>query len=344
MENEDAPPIGTFSIGWIAALPHELAAARLMLEKEYPNAPQDFDPPSSDTNGYTFGRIGRHHVVIAVLAAGDYGLVSAAETASMLSGSMPHIRIGLMVGIGAGVDRKQDMRLGDIAVSEPTGTHGGLIQYDIYKAAVESGHPYDQRIGFLNRPPRALLTALQKLKSSHDLGKCRFEEYVDQALCGNSTLKKRFGFPGRHQDPRASKIKSDMREESNTDCPGIHYGIIASGNVLIKNSHKRAGVLDWLANEDIHPICFEMEAAGLMNTFPCLVIRGICDYADEHKNDVWQKYAALVAAAYAKDLLAHVDKREIDAGQPLAQLLNDRQYETRYPNETLLTLKSADSP
>ena len=53
--------------------------------------------------------------------------------------------------------------------------------------------------------------------------------------------------------------------------------------------------------EDI--ICFEMEAAGLMDNFPCLVIRGICDYADSHKNKIWQQYAAAVAAAYAKALL-----------------------------------------
>lgn len=50
MASETAPPIATFSIGWIAALSHELTAARLMLDKEYPDAPQDFDPSSSDTN------------------------------------------------------------------------------------------------------------------------------------------------------------------------------------------------------------------------------------------------------------------------------------------------------
>ncbi|THC90327.1 hypothetical protein EYZ11_010206 [Aspergillus tanneri] len=49
-----------------------------------------------------------------------------------------------------------------------------------------------------------------------------------------------------------------------------------------------------------------MEAAGLMQDFPCLVIRGICDYADSHKNKKWQGYAALAAAAYAKELLAYV--------------------------------------
>jgi nucleoside phosphorylase len=46
-----------------------------------------------------------------------------------------------------------------------------------------------------------------------------------------------------------------------------------------------------------------MEAAGLMNDFPCLVIRGICDYADSHKNKGWKGYAAAAAAAYAKELL-----------------------------------------
>jgi nucleoside phosphorylase len=40
-----------------------------------------------------------------------------------------------------------------------------------------------------------------------------------------------------------------------------------------------------------------------MNSFPCVIIRGIADYADSHKNDNWHRYAALVAAAYAKELL-----------------------------------------
>ena len=65
---------------------------------------------------------------------------------------------------------------------------------------------------------------------------------------------------------------------------------------------KDAVIRDTLANQhDI--LCFEMEAAGLMDSFPCVVIRGICDYADTHKNDQWQGYAVTTAAAYAKELL-----------------------------------------
>lgn len=59
-------------------------------------------------------------------------------------------------------------------------------------------------------------------------------------------------------------------------------------------------------------ICFEMEAAGLMDTFPSLAIRGISDYSDSHKNDAWQPYAATVAAAYAKDLLAMISPFQVE--------------------------------
>jgi nucleoside phosphorylase len=80
---------------------------------------------------------------------------------------------------------------------------------------------------------------------------------------------------------------------------------------------KDGSIRDKLARE-LGIICFEMEAAGLMDNFPCLVIRGICDYADSHKNKQWQEYAAATAAAYAKELLY-----VIHANQPLAGLNAD---------------------
>lgn len=183
---------------------------------------------------------------------------------------------------------------------------------------MESGNPRDQRTGFLNRPPRALLTALQKLKLSHDMDDSCIEESIEQAFQRRPKLQESICYLGRQNDPGSNKAhQSENRDEADPDCPHVHYGIIASGKILIKNSRKRHNNQEWLSRESIYPIRFEMEAAGLMNTFPCLVIRGICDYADERKKDVWKKYAALVAAVYAKDLLCHVDKREIDAGPPL---------------------------
>ncbi|EXJ59548.1 uncharacterized protein A1O5_12173, partial [Cladophialophora psammophila CBS 110553] len=79
--------------------------------------------------------------------------------------------------------------------------------------------------------------------------------------------------------------------------PAIHYGLIASANRVINDASAR----NHAANYGV--LCFEMEAAGVMNRFPCLVVRGICDYSDSHKNKRWQGYAAMAAAAYTKDLL-----------------------------------------
>ncbi|KAG5794496.1 hypothetical protein H9Q69_006452 [Fusarium xylarioides] len=87
----------------------------------------------------------------------------------------------------------------------------------------------------------------------------------------------------------------------------IHYGLIASGNRVLKDAVARDR---WAKEHGI--LCFEMEAAGVVNTLPCLVIRGICDYADSYKNKRWQNYAAATAASYAKLLLQHTASRSIE--------------------------------
>ncbi|KAJ6089465.1 hypothetical protein N7467_004681 [Penicillium canescens] len=93
----------------------------------------------------------------------------------------------------------------------------------------------------------------------------------------------------------------ETRSERQNSDPQPHYGIIASGNYVIKHARTR----DQL-RQDTGALCFEMEAAGLMLDFPFIVIRGICDYADSHKNKQWQGYAALAAASYAKELLGYI--------------------------------------
>jgi nucleoside phosphorylase len=105
-----------------------------------------------------------------------------------------------------------------------------------------------------------------------------------------------------------------VKDEDN---PVIHYGLIASANQLMKDALVRDKLI---AEKDV--LCFEMEAAGLMNHFPCLVIRGICDYSDSHKNKSWQGYAAIVAAAYAKDLLYRIPPNKVEAENRISDLLS----------------------
>jgi nucleoside phosphorylase len=89
----------------------------------------------------------------------------------------------------------------------------------------------------------------------------------------------------------------------------VHYGLIASGNQVVKDARFR-DALNKTFEGNI--LCLEMEAAGLLESFPCIVIRGICDYADSHKNRVWQDHAAAVAAAFAKELLSIVPARQVE--------------------------------
>jgi nucleoside phosphorylase len=135
-----------YTVGWVCALPIELAAAQEMLEEEHENPYQD----ANDTNIYTLGRIGRHNVVIACLPEGQTGTNSAAVVAVQMKSAFISIRFGLMVGIGGGVpSAEEDIRLGDVVVSKPHKTHGGVVQYDFGKAT-PSGF---ERTGFLNSPP-----------------------------------------------------------------------------------------------------------------------------------------------------------------------------------------------
>jgi nucleoside phosphorylase len=75
--------------------------------------------------------------------------------------------------------------------------------------------------------------------------------------------------------------------------------------------------------QELGVYCVEMEAAGLMNNYQCLVVRGICDYADSHKNKEWQGYAAAVAAAYAKELLSVTSVYQIDQTRTVRDTLSD---------------------
>ena len=99
-------------------------------------------------------------------------------------------------------------------------------------------------------------------------------------------------------------------ERRNHRIIGVHYGTIASGNSVLNDATVRNA---FAKDPEMNILCFEMEAAGLMNNLPCLVIRGICDYCDSHKNDDWHKYAALTAAAYARELLLVLRPQRVDA-------------------------------
>jgi nucleoside phosphorylase len=251
--------------------------------------------------------------------------------------SFPNIRIGLMVGIGGGAPSpKHDIRLGDIVVSAPCDKEGGVFQYDFGKTTQNQSF---QQTRFLNQPPTVLRTAVSGLKAQYERKGHRLETAITSILKGNLRLRQKYKRPDpstdklyqpgviHPPDSEASCAAACCNDPSNLilrpertedeDNPAFHYGLIASANQLMKD----ALVRDTLAAEK-NVLCFEMEAAGLVNHFPCLVVRGICDYSDTHKNKEWQGYAAMAAAAYTKDLLYRIAPNKVEAEKKIADVLS----------------------
>lgn len=315
-----------YTVGWICAIPLELMAARAMLDKTHTRLGVQ---PKNDNNSYTLGSIGDHHVVIACLP--EYGTNRAAIAAQSMQSTFPNLRFGLMVGIGgAAPSAKNDIRLGDLVISLPSEQGGGVIQYDLGRIEVDEFC----RAGSLNKPPTLLRNAVTDLRATRGLARL-ISNLVNEAFVAeddDDEDDEEWTYPSSAQDilfcPTYTHIdlESDCelcsksagegvlveRSSRKTTDPKIHYGNIASGNSVVKNAMER----DRLAKRD-NVICFEMEAAGLMDDFPCLVTRGICDYADSHKNSKWQPYASAVAAAYAKQLLLTVTSQAVENLEPI---------------------------
>ncbi|KAE8363589.1 hypothetical protein BDV27DRAFT_165405 [Aspergillus caelatus] len=262
---------------------------------------------------YTLGCIGRHNIVIACLPKGQYGTNSASVVATRMVGTFPSIKVGIVVGIGGGIPPK--VRLGDVVVGTPIDQYPGVVQWDLGKAEAESGF---KRTGMLNNPPVALLTALTKLETRHEMSGPKMYQYLDDMGQKWPKLLPRYTRCDSLVDPFFGP--NNCTRESQLGEGYVHYVLIASGNQVIKDAHFRDNLNKSLGG---NLLCVEMEAAGLINNFPCLVIRGICDYADSKKTKDWQEYAAAVAAAYAKELLEYVQPSDVDGERPVKEMIDN---------------------
>ncbi|KAJ5928291.1 hypothetical protein N7466_007247 [Penicillium verhagenii] len=293
-----------YNISILCALSVELLAVRALFEEEHKGLPT----VQEDTNHYALGRMGQHFVVATCLPSAEYGTNAASAVMQNMRRSFPRVELCLLVGIGGGVPSSEyDIRLGDVVVSHPNGANPAVVQYDMGKI-LENGE--FESTGRQQEPPRLLMAAISNLKSNPSPIASSLQMFLDKI----GDTRPAYQFPGRDSDvlfdadsPHSASNDNCQscngevinRPARHSDQPEIFYGPIGSGNQVMKSAKRR----DLLrARHKI--LCFEMEAAGVMNLIPCLVIRGVCDYADSHKNKAWQGYAAAAAAAYARLLLS----------------------------------------
>jgi len=287
-------------IGVITALPKEFAAMRMMFDEERVH------PIAGDPNDYVLGTIpssngaGMHLVVVTLLK--EMGNNSASAAATHLVRSFPTVEDVVMVGIAGGIPDPDfvdaHVRLGDIVVSNEQ----GIVQYDNLKL----GSREIKLRSTSSKPSARLVGATRLLESERLMGKYPWEENAKLATA----------LEGANRPPDSKDVlyawdgKTVIEHPADiTRRPGqpkIHYGRIGASNALLKSPELR----DQL-RKSCNVKAIEMEGSGISDATwtagqQYIVVRGICDYCDEKKNDLWQGYAAVAAASYVRALISRV--------------------------------------
>jgi nucleoside phosphorylase len=321
-----------FQIAIICALPTEANAVQSIFDKHWDTEGiYQYGKQAKDPNSYSTGLIGNHNVVLAHQPR--MGKATAANLAAACSMSFPNINLALIVGVCGGVPfpgTKREVLLGDVVISK------GIVQYDFGRRYPDGFRPkitVDDQPGRPNREISSLMARLelnmQRLSLQQDVAK-----YLDELGCATAKPSGDF-YPGhirdilfdaeyvhKHQlascnicassvcnlamqstcqDLKCGEHKLIRRLRQNQrNRPSLHFGLMGSGDTVLKSAVER----DRIAKE-ANVIAFEMEGSGVWETMPCVIIKGVCDYADSHKNKEWHDYAATTAAASMKAFLRH---------------------------------------
>ena len=281
-------------IGIITALPKECAAIKIMLE----NVKEYFFEGKGAGHRFFVGEIKSANGGIHKVALGQCGMGNnkASIRAMSMQSHFPNIESIIMVGIAGGIptpnDIEKHVRLGDIVVSK------GVVQYDFIKETNEN---------ILCRsepaiPSAKLLEALDAINVKEYEDIYEWKTYIDKYAV------KKFKKPTTEDilHDEKGQIIIHPKDEMRDGYPKVFYGKIASANTLLKSYVTRQNL-----KEKFGAYAVEMEASGIADATwdmgtGYIVIRGICDYCDEYKNDDWQEYAAITAASYARNLIENL--------------------------------------
>lgn len=248
---------------------------------------------------------------------------------------------------------RRDIRLGDVVVGSPgpNATRGGAVQLDL---DVTDGQVSSKQRVDIPPPPAALRSALMSLQSEFELDGNKIPEIIDSALLCFPNLQKSYGNPGVKKDS-TSDSESDSEDEPSftpdrlfkasynhvggktcgkcessgelkhkkREVPGpkVYVGATVLLKTAVKTADMRDKIVELLKKEDIDPMCFDTDNFGLPTGFPSLLIKGICDYSDDHRYGRWQKFAALSAAAFARELLGFVSVTDVERLPRIRELL-----------------------
>ncbi|KAL3436907.1 nucleoside phosphorylase domain-containing protein [Aspergillus tetrazonus] len=288
-----------FAIAIICALTLEAEAVEGLFDETYDRLGERYRKEPGDDNAYVNGRIGNHNVVVYYMPGMGKG--SAASVASSLKISYKRIEVALVVGICGGAPYPLsggEVFLGDVIISD------SVVRYDFgrqYPCGFEKKLGVRDTLGRPNRAICSILASLQARRSRKDLQDKLLQhlQALQKSLMSKEICKTAIESP-------CTSLGCDMgrvcRRQPSTEhnSPRVHIGTVASADTVMQSGKHR----DYLVQSE-GIVGFEMEGAGVWDNISCIIIKGVCDYADSHKNKAWQAYAAATGAAAAKSFLEY---------------------------------------
>ncbi|KAM0721994.1 hypothetical protein Q7P37_002920 [Cladosporium fusiforme] len=339
--SSDMPTHDDYTIAWICPLRFELLAALAMLDERSSEFPSQAE---GDDNIYFLGSINGHKIVVASSPVPSQRAVrSAFPVFSSLRKTFPALKAVALIGIGGGAPTttvEGPLRLGHVVVSKESLGKSGVYRHDHQQGRDGA----IVRVGTLREPPRIFAQAIERFAVARFLAEADPLAVNIERVTTKPKLQD-YRHPGAEYDrlykpdyPHAADgvscqyccNKDELARalpvlDGEDDAKGdpevvVHEGVIAVGDWDIEALDGE--VRDRLAGEN-NILCFESEAVSMATDIPTLIIRGIVDYADSHRNQKWHKYGAAAAAAYARQLFFSLSVDEV------------REYEVKVHQETV---------
>lgn len=278
-----------------------------------------------ESNVYTLGNMGSHRVVSTKLPSVGHtreAMIAAGNTTTRLLGTFQKVDYVFLIGVGGGVphftDYTKHVRLGDVVVSAPTESQKFVYLYCDKAVEKETGGIEFETRGWI--PSSLILQEIAcQLQAEGE------DEWAQAAEEGMQILSEvdaaDFARPPATSDKLYMAIgEKDVIEVAHPAAPSVHHhnsrrmesrvhlGPVASGRMVARDDHIRqelAARLGILAYDSEYDSVLESIIGNRRDAFVC--IRGIADYKDGTRRKDWQPHAALLAAAFAKAIIARMD-------------------------------------
>jgi nucleoside phosphorylase len=278
----------------LTALPEELSAMLAVCDELQP-----LEAPKEDGSIYRLGILRdplgqERQVVIASLSR--MGKAVAAGSTTNAIRSFPALDMVIMCGIAGGcpnpTDPETHVRLGDIVVSSQ------ILEYDHVKL-LEGGN--EEHRSHPQLAGHRLLQAVHQLAAAANTGQRPWEGHAATAEERLAEAEASFARPAAETDVLHEGMQVVAHpERRRPDHPRVIEGLIATGDVLLKNPARRDGLRDRFKVRAIEMEGSAVQSAGWALGKEAVVVRGVSDYGDGHKNDLWRYHAAVNAAAFTR--------------------------------------------